>query len=167
MQLQAHKPAIGGVLTQSQSVAVGPSTSHSRLKPQLPRRFAATKLRPPRRSAAYPGRNRRLKVPQAWPPRRGPPHPLKDVRALWLVGQSHCFRLSCRVNDFIGVLPTSFGRNKRRRNQAPLTPPSHSSPSSAACLHPSPAHKPCDTPATAAAPHAGWGSKPRSAPACG
>jgi DNA-binding SARP family transcriptional activator len=54
-----------------------------------------------------------------------------------------------------------------RASTPPLTPPSHSWPGCAACPHPSHASRRCDTPATAAAPRAGWGSAHRSARACG
>lgn len=48
-----------------------------------------------------------------------------------------------------------------------VTPPSPTSPDSAACPHPSRERRRCDTPATAAARRAGSGSARRSVPACG
>jgi hypothetical protein len=53
--------------------------------------------------------------------------------------------------------PDALCSRKSHGQEFPLTPPSHSSPDSAACRHPSPWPAPCDTPASAAAPHAAAG----------
>lgn len=71
-----------------------------------------------------------------------------------------------------GPMPQGLARRATRawcprQPSKRITLRSPTSPSFAACPHPCPAHRRCDTPATAAVPRARWATRRHSAQACG